>query len=131
MAPSFVDASMVHLIAIILKIFIVKIWLSLARNYKRKRVKKPILASLGAQIFKKFSMLHTVVVPPGETNISKLLTTLTQCRQHCIGILSSQCCPNTSTLRQHCTQKNICAMLTQSAQICFPRKTGCSFKYVW
>ena len=80
MAPSFVDASMIHLIAIILKIFIEKIWLSLATNYKRKRVKKPILASLGAQIFKNFSMVHTVVVPPGETNISKLLTTLTQCR---------------------------------------------------
>ena len=80
MAPSFVDASMVHFIASILKIFSEKIWLSLATNYKRKRVKKPILASLGAQIFKKFSMVHTVVVPPEETDINKLLTTLTQCR---------------------------------------------------
>ena len=97
MAPSFVDASMVHLIAIILKIFIVKIWLSLARNYKGKRVKKPILASLGAQIFKKFSMLHTVVVPPGETNISKLLTTLHNVDNTAL----EYCLVNVVQIRQH------------------------------
>ena len=40
--------------------------------------------------------------------------------QHCIGILSSQCCPNTSetTLQKQVT----CAMLAQSAQTSFHRK---------
>ena len=49
-------------------------------------------------------------------------------RQHCIGMLSSQCCPNTSkTISQ---RKSTCAMLVQSAQIYLRRKGGC-FKYVW
>ena len=40
--------------------------------------------------------------------------------QHCLEILSSQCCPNTSETTLH--KKTICAMLTQSTQTCFRRK---------
>ena len=106
----------------------------MATNYERKRVKKPILANLGAQILKKFSLVHTVVVPAGETNISKLLTTLTHCRVghagktlhwNMVSSMLSQYVNIETTLHK----KIICAMLAQSAQICFPRKTG--FKYVW
>ena len=39
---------------------------------------------------------------------------------HCIGILSSQCCPNTSETTLH--QKNTCAMLARSAKTRFRRK---------
>ena len=46
--------------------------------------------------------------------------------QHCIRILSSQCCPNTSETTLH--KKTICPMLDQSAQTCFRRKTVCRFK---
>ena len=49
--------------------------------------------------------------------------------QHCIGILSSQCYPNTSDATLH--QKITCAMSAQSVKVCFRRKTVCSFKYVW
>ena len=67
---------MMHLKAIILRIFIEKIWFGLATNYKRKCVRKPILVNLGIRIFKDFSPVQTTVVPPGEANISKLLTAL-------------------------------------------------------
>ena len=70
------DASMVHLIAIILRIFRKKRWFGLAMNYKRKCVRKPILVDLGTRIFKRFSLVETVVVPPRGSNISKLLTAL-------------------------------------------------------
>ena len=40
--------------------------------------------------------------------------------QHCIGILSNQCCPNTSGRTLH--KKITCAMLAQSAQTRFCRK---------
>ena len=72
----FVDASMMQLIAIILRTFRKKSWFGLAANYKRKCVRKPILANQGIRIFKNFSPVQTVMVPPGETNISKLLTAL-------------------------------------------------------
>ena len=49
--------------------------------------------------------------------------------QHCVGILSSKCCPNTSETNWS-RKKYLWAMLAQSAQIYFRRKTGC-FKYVW
>ena len=48
--------------------------------------------------------------------------------QHCIGVFSSQCCPNTSQTTSH--EKITCAMLAQSTQIYFRRKTGC-LKYFW
>ena len=41
-------------------------------------------------------------------------------RQYCIGILSSQCCPNTSETTLD--KKDTCAMLAQRAQTCFHRK---------
>ena len=41
-------------------------------------VRKPILSNLGTQIFKKLSPVTTVVVPPGVSNINKLLTVLVQ-----------------------------------------------------
>ena len=65
-----------HLKANVLRIFRDNSRFDLATSYKRKYVKKPILVSLGTQIFKIFSPVQTIVVPPGETNISKLLTTL-------------------------------------------------------
>ena len=65
-----------HLKANVLRIFRDNSRFDLATSYKRKYVKKPILVSLGTQIFKSFSPVQTIVVPPGETNISKLLTTL-------------------------------------------------------
>ena len=66
----FVDASMMHLIAIILQIFKEKSWFGLATNYPKKCVRKPNLANLGTGIFKKFSLLQTVVLPSrgGNTN---------------------------------------------------------------
>ena len=48
----------------------------LATSYKRKYVRKPILVNLGTWIFKNFSPVQTIVVPPGEANISKLLTAI-------------------------------------------------------
>ena len=48
--------------------------------------------------------------------------------QHCIGILFSQCCSNTSETTLH--KKITCAILAPSAQIYFLRKTS-GFKYVW
>ena len=78
MAPNsvFVDASNMHLISIILRIFSDKSWFGLAVNYKRKCVRRLILGNIGTLIFKNWSPVQTVVVPPGETNISKLLTAL-------------------------------------------------------
>ena len=49
--------------------------------------------------------------------------------QHCIRILSSQCCPNMSEATRH--KKSFFAVLAQSTQSSFCRNTGCSFKYVW
>ena len=49
--------------------------------------------------------------------------------QHCIRILSSQYCLNTSKARLH--KKTTCAMLAESAQTCFGRKTGISFKWLF
>ena len=68
----FINASMMHLKAIILRIFIEKSWFGWATNYK-KCVRKPILVNLRTQIFKKFPTMQTVVVLPGETNKSNLL----------------------------------------------------------
>ena len=65
-----------YLKANVLRIFRDNSRFDLATIYKRKYVKKPILASLGIQIFKIFYPVQTIVVPPGETHISKLLTTL-------------------------------------------------------
>ena len=48
----------------------------LGNQYQRKCVRKPILANLGTRIFKRFSPVQAIVVPPRETNISKLLTAL-------------------------------------------------------
>ena len=67
----FVDS---NLKAIILRIFREKSWFGLATSFKRKCIRKLILVNLVTQIFKNFSPVQTVVVPPGETNISKLLT---------------------------------------------------------
>ena len=55
----FVDASMMHLIAIVLQIFREKSWFGLVTNYKKKCVRKPILANLGTRIFKIFSSIQT------------------------------------------------------------------------
>ena len=58
-----------------------------------------------------------------ENNLYNVSTML---GQHCIGILSSQYCPNTSETTLH--KKTVCAMLAQNAQTCFRTKTGyCSF----
>ena len=78
MAPNsvFVDAFMMHLIAIILQIFREKIWFGLATNYEKNCVRKPMLANLETRIFKNLSPMQTFVVPPGENNISNLLTAL-------------------------------------------------------
>lgn len=72
----FIDASMMHLKVTILRIFMGKSWFVLATNNKRKCVRKPILTDLGTQIFKTFSLVEIVMVPLGETDISKLLTAI-------------------------------------------------------
>ena len=71
----FIDASMMYLKAIILRIFIAKSWFGWA-TITKKCIRKPILVNLGTWIFKNFSLVQTVVVPPWEANISKLLTSL-------------------------------------------------------
>ena len=53
-----------------------------------------------------------------ENNLYSFVSTLL--RQYSIGILSSQCCPNTSETILH--KKITCAMLDQSTQTCFRRK---------
>ena len=70
MAPNsvFIDASVMHLKAIILQIFIKKSWFGWATNYKKMCQK--------LKFFKNFSPVQTIVVPLGETNISKLLAAL-------------------------------------------------------
>ena len=67
MAPHsvFVDVSMMHVIT-----KIGSVW----QQITKEQVTKPILANLGTRIFKNFSLLQTVEVSPGETNISELLT---------------------------------------------------------
>ena len=65
-----------HLKANILRISRENSRFDLTTSYKRKYVTKPILVNLGTRIFKNFSPVQTIVVPPGETNISKLLTAL-------------------------------------------------------
>ena len=72
----FVDASMMHLKAVVFAIFRGKSWFALATNYIRKCVRKPSLANPGTRFFKNFSLVQTVVVPPWETNESKLLSAL-------------------------------------------------------
>ena len=52
-----------------------KSWFGWTTNDKRKCVRKPILANPVTRIFKHLSPVQTIVGPPGETNISKLLTT--------------------------------------------------------
>ena len=71
----FIDASMMHLIATTLQIFRKDrlIWQQIT---KKKCVRKQILANLVTRLFKNFSPVQTVVVPPEETNISRLLTSL-------------------------------------------------------
>ena len=75
MAPNSVSvgASMMHLKAIILRIFREKSFFGLATNFQ-KSFGKLILGNLGTRIFKNFSLVQAVVVLPGETNISNLLT---------------------------------------------------------
>ena len=53
-----------------------KSWFGWTTNDKRKCVRKPILANPVTRIFKHLSLVQPIVVPPGETNISKLLTTI-------------------------------------------------------
>ena len=65
-----------HLKANILRISRENSRFDLATSYKRKNVTKPISGNLGTRIFKIFSPVQTIVVPPGETNISKLITAL-------------------------------------------------------
>ena len=65
-----------HIKANILQIFKEKSRLDLATNYQKKCVRKPIIANLATRIFKKFSPVQAIVVPPGEINIIKLLTAL-------------------------------------------------------
>ena len=60
-----------HLKANILRIFREKSSFDLVTSYKKKCVRKPILANLGTRIFKNFSPVQTIVVPPGKTNIKK------------------------------------------------------------
>ena len=71
-----------------------KKWFGLATNYKRKWVIKPILANLGTRIFKNFSPVQTVVVPPGETNISKLHNALFIHLQICSHLLKKSLMKN-------------------------------------
>ena len=58
----------------ILWIFREKSWVGLTTNYNRRYDREPVLANLGIQISKNFSPVQTVVVPLGETNVSKLFT---------------------------------------------------------
>ena len=53
-----------------------------------------------------------------ENNLYNVVSTMLG--QHCIGILSSQCCPSTSEGTLH--KKIACAMLAQSTQTRFCRK---------
>ena len=59
-----------------------------------------------------------------ENNLCNVVSTILG--QHCIRILSSQCCANTCETIVH--KKTTCPMLAQSAKTCFCRKTGYSFK---
>ena len=59
-----------------------------------------------------------------ENNLYNALSTILG--QHCITILSSKCCPNMSVTTLH--KKTTCAILAQSTQTCFHRKTSCSFQ---
>ena len=68
---------------------------------------------------------HLCNVGPWQTdnfcvkiNLCNILSTMLE--QRCIGILSSQCCPNTSETKLH--KKITCAMLAQSTQTGFRRK---------
>ena len=54
-----------------------------------------------------------------ENNLYNVVSTMLG--QHCIEILSNQCCPDTSETTLH--KKIACAMLAQSTQTCFCRKT--------
>ena len=65
-----------HLKENILPVLREKSRFDLAKNYERKSVRNPILANLGSKNFKNFSLVQTVVVPQGETNIRKLCTVL-------------------------------------------------------
>ena len=80
MAPNnvFVDASMMHVKVINLRIFREKILFGLSTNYKIKFVRKPILANLGTRVSNIFLRCNTLwfVVPPRQTNTSKLLTAI-------------------------------------------------------
>ena len=53
-----------------------------------------------------------------ENNLYNVISTMSG--QHFIGILFSQCCPNTSETTLH--KRITCAMLSQSTQTCFLRK---------
>ena len=53
-----------------------------------------------------------------ENNLYNIVST--RLGQHCIGILSSHCCPNTSERTLH--KKITCAMFAHSAQTSFRRK---------
>ena len=53
-----------------------------------------------------------------ENNLYNVVSTMLG--QHCIGILSSHCCPNTSERTLH--KKIICAIVVYSAQTRFRRK---------
>ena len=53
-----------------------------------------------------------------ENNLYNVVSTFLG--QHCIGILSSQCCPNTYEITLH--KKITCTMLVQSTQTCFRKK---------
>ena len=53
-----------------------------------------------------------------ENNLYNVVSTMLG--QHCTGILSSHCCPNTSERTLY--KKITCAMLAQSAQTRFRRK---------
>ena len=63
----FVDALMMHFITVILQIFRQKSWFGLAANYLKK------CAMQGFEFLKMFIPVQTVMVPPGESNIIKLL----------------------------------------------------------
>ena len=49
---------------------------SFGNMLQKKMFRKPILANLGTPVFKISSLLQTVVLLPGETNISKLFIAL-------------------------------------------------------
>ena len=68
---------------------------------------------------------HLCNVGPWQTDnfhkINNLYNVIsTMLGPHCVGILSSQCCLDTSATTFH--QKITCAMLVQSAQMCFRKK---------